>query len=308
VLVVSVDGKGIVMRKDALRPATKKAAEASTTKLETRLSKGEKRNRKRMAEIGAVYDVTPVVRRAEDIFASEDQRRAEAPLAKNKWLTASVVEDAAEVVATVFHEAERRDPVHRRTWVALVDGNNYQIDRIEAEAEARKVHVEILVDFIHVLGYLWSAAWSFFSEGDPDAEEWVRQKALAVLEGEASTVAASIRRKATCLELSTRERENADTCADYLLNKRDYLNYPAALSSGWPIATGVIEGACRHLVKDRMDLTGARWGLEGAEAVLKLRALRSNGDFPSYWAFHLARERRRVHEARYLNGAIPRAA
>ena len=73
----------------------------------------------------------------------------------------------------------------------------------------------------------------------------------------------------------------ADRCAAYLLNKAPYLRYHTALAKGWPIATGVIEGACRHLVKDRMDLTGARWGLEGAEAVLKLRALRSNGDFPA---------------------------
>jgi hypothetical protein len=71
---------------------------------------------------------------------------------------------------------------------------------------------------------------------------------------------------------------------------------------------GVIEGACRYLVADRMDITGARWGLDGAEAVLKLRALRANGDCDDYWSFHLAQERSRVHESRYLAGTIPRAA
>jgi hypothetical protein len=129
-----------------------------------------------------------------------------------------------------------------------------------------------------------------------------------VLQGEASTVAASIRRKATCLGLDPRARENADRCADYLLAKRDYLTYPRALAEGWPIATGVIEGACRHLVKDRLDLTGSRWGLNGAEAILKLRALRSNGDFDEYWRYHLDRERHRVHEPRYASGVIPTAA
>ena len=103
-------------------------------------------------------------------------------------------------------------------------------------------------------------------------------------------------------------RANADKCADYLLARAPYLDYPAALASGWPIATGVVEGAYRHIVADRMNLTGARWGLEGAAAVLKLRALRSNGDFSTYWGFHLARERQRVHEAHYANGALPRAA
>ena len=81
-----------------------------------------------------------------------------------------------------------------------------------------------------------------------------------------------------------------------------------ALERGWPIATGVIEGACRHIVKDRMDLTGARWGLHGAEAILKLRALRSNGDFDAYWRYHLAKENRRVHQSRYADNVIPQAA
>jgi len=154
----------------------------------------------------------------------------------------------------------------------------------------------------------WSAAWSFFTEGDPAAEKWVCDKALAVLNGQASTVAASIRRKATTLDLDPRSRHNADRCADYLLAKRDYLNYPQALEQGWPIATGIIEGACRHLVKDRLDLTGARWGLHGSEAILKLRALRSNGDFDQYWTFHLNNELHQVHTARYADTTIPTAA
>ncbi len=104
------------------------------------------------------------------------------------------------------------------------------------------------------------------------------------------------------------KRAGADACATYLTNKSRYLDYPTALAKGWPIATGVIEGACRHLVKDRMDLTGARWGLSGAEAILRLRALRSNGDFEDYWRYHLVQERRRVHQSRYAGHVIPRAA
>ena len=309
VLVLSADGKGIVMRPDALRPATAKAAGKATAKLKTRLSKGEKGNRKRMAEVGAVYDATPIMRAPTDIIGhAHDTARPPAPKATNKWLTASVVDNAATVISKVFDEAQRRDPAHQRSWVALVDGANHQIDRIKAEAKARHVQVTIVCDFIHVLEYLWSSAWSFFNEGDPAAEAWVAHKALAVLNGHASTVAASIRRKATCHGLDPNTRANADRCANYLLAKRDYLNYPHALEHGWPIATGVIEGACRHLVKDRLDLTGARWGLNGAEAILKLRALRTNGDFDEYWKFHLDNGRHRVHETRYANATLPMAA
>ena len=308
-VVLSADGKGIVMRSDALRAATAKAAASSTSKLKTRLSKGEKRNRKRMAEVGAVYDATPVVRSPSDIIGRDEEApRPPAPKATNKWLTASVADDAASVIGKIFDEAERRDPTHERTWVALVDGARHQIDCIVAEAKGRQVEVTIVCDFVHVLEYLWKAAWSFFAEGDPAAEAFVAEKALAVLGGEASTVAASIRRKATRLGLEPRARENADRCADYLLAKRDYLNYPRALEQGWPIATGVIEGACRHLVKDRLDLTGSRWGLDGAEAILKLRALRANDDWDDYWRYHLHQEQRRVHENRYLNAVLPRAA
>ena len=302
-LVISADGKGIVMRPDALRPATAKAA--ASRKITTRLSKGERRYRKRMAEVGAVYDITPAARRPQDVMGSDE---APAPVAKAKWLTASVADEAAGALSAIFDEATRRDPTHRRTWVALVDGANHQISRIKAEAKARNVEVAIVCDFVHVLEYIWKAAWSFFDEGDPAAEAWVKEKALEVLRSKASTVAASVRRKATCLGLEPSLRANADTCADYLLAKSEYLDYANALQNGWPIATGVIEGACRHLVKDRMDITGARWGLDGAEAVLKLRALRSNGDFPSYWAYHLVQERRRAHEARYANGVVPLAA
>jgi len=307
-LVLSCDGKGVVMRSGALRPQTKKQAESSEHKLRTRLSRGEKRNRKRMAEVAAVYEITPEVRAPADILPATDEEREDAragPEAKSKWVCASVTDDAATVITRMFDEAERRDPDHQRSWVVLVDGNNHQIDRVKKEAKKRDIKLTMLVDYVHVLGYLWAAAWCFFKEGDPAAERWVQEKARAVLEGNASTVAAAIRRKATRLGLEAKQRENADTAADYLLAKRAYLDYPTALVNGWPIATGVIEGTCRHLVKDRMDITGARWGLQGAEAVLRLRALKSNKDFDAYWRFHLTRERNRVHEARYAGGLIP---
>jgi len=308
VLVCSVDGKGIVMRPDALRPATAKAADTATTKLRTRLSKGEKRNRKRLAEVGAVYRVAPVPRTAADILAGSGQPRQPAPVAVDKWLTASVIDDAATVISAVFDEADRRDPNHQLTRIALVDGNNHQIDRIHTEAAARGIDITIIVDFIHVLEYLWKAAWCFHDQADPAAETWVQDKAMAILDDHARAVAAGIRRRATRNRLAEAQRAAADTCADYLTAKAPYLNYSRALQSGWPIATGVIEGACRHLVKDRLNITGARWGLTGAEAILKLRALHSNGDFDIYWQYHLQREHNRVHQTRYLNGQIPRAA
>jgi hypothetical protein len=191
-----------------------------------------------------------------------------------------------------------------RTWIALVDGNKTQIEAIEAEAARRGVKVTILIDFIHVLEYTWKAAWSFFEPGDPDAGARVAGQATRILEGKAGQAAAGIRRRATTYGYSATEREGADTCAAYLTARRPYLDYAAALAAGWPIATGIIEGACRHIVKDRMDITGARWGLDGAEAILRLRAITSNGDFEAYWAWHLQQEQQRLHYSRYQDPGI----
>ena len=305
-LVLSCDGKGIVMRSDALRtraPARPRAGPAKPS-----LSGDHRHGRKRMAEIGAVYDATPAPRAAVDILPSaapEGYEPAPGPVAANKWLCASVVTAPAAVIGRVFDEAERRDPKHRRTWIALVDGANHQIERIRFEARKREVKVTIVVDFVHVLQYLWNAAGCLYPNDDRAAEQWVHRQAIRVLEGHARKVAGTIRRQATAARLDSTARKPADEAANYLTNKSPHLDYPTALTLGWPIATGIVEGACRHLVKDRMDITGARWGLAGAEAILKLRAIKANGDLDAYWHYHLAQEQHHIHEARYLNQAIP---
>jgi hypothetical protein len=145
------------------------------------------------------------------------------------------------------------------------------------------------------------AAWCLYPRADPAAETWVHHQARRVLTGHTDQVIA---------ELSTHTTDNTtpagiDRAVRYLTNQQPHLDYPTALTAGWPIATGVIEGACRHLVKDRLDITGARWGLESAEAVLKLRALISNGDYDAYWSYHLDQEHQRIHKARYANNTIP---
>ena len=223
-LVLTFDGKGIVMRPDALRPATAKAAAAAQDKLATRLSPGEKHGRKRMAELACVYDAVPVPRAPEDIIAPPAKKRKKKvkkkvktqdkkvkgkrrePQAKGKWLTASVTDDIPAVITAAFDEAERRDPEHRREWAVLVDGNNTQIDAVTAEAASRGITVTIIIDFIHVLEYLWQAAWSFFDKGEPAAEEWIADQALKILRGRARQVAAGIRRRATTYQYSPAER------------------------------------------------------------------------------------------------------
>lgn len=132
-------------------------------------------------------------------------------------------------------------------------------------------------------------------------------KALAVLTGNSAQVAAGITAEAEAAGLTASQRHGEDTCGHYLTSKHEFLHYDQALGAGWPIATGVIEGACRHLIGDRLDIGGARWGLDGAEAILTLRAVISNGDFEEYWRFHLAREHQRLYpgtaQGQYTLGA-----
>jgi hypothetical protein len=155
------------------------------------------------------------------------------------------------------------------------------------------------VDFVHALEYVWKAAWTFFCPGDPDAETWVADHARTILAGRAVDAAAAITHQADAGRFTGTERKGADEAVGYLTAKRPYLDYATALQKGWPIATGVIEGACRYLIKDRMDITGARWSLPGAEAILKLRALIANGDFDTYWTWHQQQELTRNHLTRY---------
>ncbi|MGW4518352.1 ISKra4 family transposase [Streptomyces sp. NPDC004393] len=309
-LVLSVDGKGVVIRPDALREATARAAAAKGgNKLDKRLSAGEKNGRKRMATLGTVYDAEPVPRDIDDIIADPDTERtteeadlpARAPKARSKWLCGSVNDTAAEVVAAVFDQAEARDPDHSRSWVVLVDGAPHQIDLINTEAQARGVTVHIVIDIVHVLEYLWGAGHGLHASGDNTIEAWVARTARTVLAGHCGKAAAAIRAAADQAGITAGHHKGIDDAVAYLTNKAEYLRYDTALAAGWPIATGIIEGACRHLVKDRLDITGARWGLAGAEAVLKLRALRANGDFDAYWAWHEQQEFTRNHQARYRN-------
>jgi len=308
-IVLSFDGKGIVMRREDLREATRKAAERGSRKLEKRLTKGEKRNRKRMAEVATVYAIEPFVRDAEDVVrelrpAQDVAKRRPRPSFKRVW--ASVVEDMTEVIDEAFCHARRLDPNPARPWVVVVDGNKDQLRAVRKAAKKHGVQVVVIIDLMHVLEYLWKASYGFHPEGSQQSQDWVTERLRALLTGhDPGQIAAGMRRSATRQNLSASQRKAVDACAQYLINNRRWIDYPTALQRGYPIATGVVEGACRYLVKDRMDRTGARWSLNGAEAVLRLRALRTSGDFPAYWSFHLERELHRNHLDLYAAARAP---
>ncbi|WP_433496814.1 hypothetical protein ACQP1K_17675 [Sphaerimonospora sp. CA-214678] len=257
-----------------------------------------------MVTLALVYDALPAPRRPHDVIAPPGGRHGHRPLrpgpkVESKWLYGSAAAGPGEVIAKMFDHAEARDPLHARAWVVLVDGARHQLDLIRGEAERRDIRIHIVIDLIHVLEYLWKAAWCLHATDDPAAEDWVAAHALALLAGHLDHVVATLDAQAATAGLTAQQRGGIDACIRYLTGHAEFLRYDHALEAGWPIATGVIEGACRHLIGDRLDITGARWGLPGAEAILKLRALITCGDFAAYWRYHLAREHQRVHQIRH---------
>lgn len=311
-LVLSSDGKGVVVRKCDLREETRKRAEREKkTKRKKRLSPGQKKNRKRMAVVGAVFSSERNIRTAEEIMGPIEPEptdkviplRPKRPRPKNKRVWASLEKDPDVVMDQIFEEALLRDPGKQRQWVFLVDGDLHQLQQIKDFAALYEVNIAIVCDFVHTLEYLWDASHCFNKVGSEEAEQWVYERGMEVLKGNASLVAAGMRRSATKRGLTKKDRKAVENCARYLLNHKQFLRYDEYLAQGYPIASGVIEGTCRHLINDRLDITGARWSLAGAESILKLRSLWASGDLDEYWAFHKQSEFERNHAALYAEFA-----
>ncbi len=309
-LVVTVDAKGVVVLKEDLRPATRKKAERQRPKLTTRLTKGEKANRKRMATITAVYTVAPYVRTPEQVFGDLARQpvcdpRPPRPRPEAKRVAASLVQTPEQMLEEAFQEGLDRDPQRQKTWAAVVDANDTQLRLLKKLAQKHQIELTIILDVIHVLDYVWKAGHAFHADASQELEHWVLERLRRILQGQAGQVAAGMRRSATQRQLPDQDRKPVDRCADYLLDHKRYLRYDQYLAAGLPIGSGVIEGAARHLVGDRMGIPGARWRLTSGEAVLRLRALRASRDFDEYWHFHEACEHERTHRARYQDGEVP---
>jgi hypothetical protein len=253
VLGMSADAKGVAMRPDALRADTARKAAKRDKKGGKRLGSGEKQAKKRMAETGAVFDCLPPdgpARTPQDIMLRPPGQPPRTPRAVNKWYTCGITAACADVIALVMAEADRRDPGRERDWLALVDGNAHQIGCFQAEAARRGKPVTILIDFIHVLEYLWKAALCFTPPGDTRAtEDQVTAWGLDILAGNSRAVTADITARAAAdpPRPGGEHEKNIRKTTHYLQAKEPFLGYPAALASGWPIATGIIEGACRHI-------------------------------------------------------------
>jgi hypothetical protein len=288
-LVVTEDNKGIPM----VRPVEEKPAGAHR-------SKGEKANKKQMACIGCVYSVDRHMRTPEELIATlfrdPDRLKDKAPEAVNKryWAELTRELDDAEIRGQdlVFQQMRSEIDVRRKVGQLLVHLSDGQTSL----ATDRQLHlpedahtVDIL-DLMHVLPRVWGAAHVFHKEGSAEASGFVRDHLTRILHGDIGQVLANWRRKATCMGLKGAKKKNLRTICTFLENNKYRMHYDEYLRLGCPIATGVIEGACRHVIKDRMERAGMRWKLPGAQAMLNLRTIYTNGDWTEFQDFRIELE------------------
>jgi hypothetical protein len=289
IVVGTVDGKGVPMVKE------------ERTQPVVRMGRGEKANKKKMATVAAVYTTEPRIRTPEDVANSlfrpelkvviggkESKPRRHKPEQKRVW--ASLERSKDDIIQEVGKEMDVRDPKREKKHVVVTDGERALQHRVIEHIPG----VLLILDLLHVLERLWTIAHIFHKEGSIEAKEWVHERALRILQGKVSQVVKGVGQSATKRGIKGDKRKIIDSALGYLYANRDRMHYDRYLAEGLPIASGAVEGACKNLVKDRMERSGMRWKKPTAEAVLKLRALYLSEDFEAYWDFHVQQEQARL--------------
>jgi hypothetical protein len=291
VLVVTADGKGVPMRR----------AEESPPLAHRRRKKGQKANKKQMAYVGAVYTIAPWVRTAEDVIdeVRRKKRAGERPRPQHKqlWAEMTDLEEGEEINgrAVLFgrlaERAAQRNLSGNKPVVCLMDGEAALWEECQVWFDGA---VGIL-DIFHVLERLWAVAHCFHAEGSEAAGEFVTERLRLLLQGKADTVIRGLRRLARTSGLKGGRRATVRRAAGYLTNSRERMHYDEYLAAGYPIGSGVAEGACRHLVKDRLERAGMRWTVAGAQAMLHVRAVYLNGDWQAFLERRIQTEQERLY-------------
>lgn len=275
-------------------------------------TKGEKASQKRMATVGTVYTVDRYVRTPEEVVAAlfrdppavpPPQRPA--PCQKRVWASLPQ-QDAggrehsspAIVYGWMLNEIAERNPHLEKEMVYLHDGQE-TLWQARAEYLPKKNGTDV-VDLLHVTPRLWQAAHLFYPEKSQEAEAFARERILRVLQGKVTGVVRGLREMGTKRQLAgAKKKALAKICA-YLESNRERMRYAAYLAKGYPIASGAIEGACRHLVKDRMERAGMHWTPLGAQAMLDVRSTYVNGDWEEYQTARIERETNRLYPHRHM--------
>ncbi|MCP3958879.1 MAG: ISKra4 family transposase, partial [bacterium] len=293
-LVLSADGKGVPIRRDKGAGVAPGPAPL----------KGPKPGAKKMALLGASYTVDRRERTPEEVteslFLKPAVSNAKLPGPQHKRLRASLARSEsgstdpaqAEIFGWLAMEAEDRNRSGTKPMIVLMDGQHSLWDA--AQRDFPDGAIEIL-DLLHVTPRLWKAAYLFHPEGSASAAQFVRSRVLRILKGEVHSVVRGLRQMATRSGLTGRKRKQLERICQYFENHRSRMRYDEYLAAGYPIATGVIEGACRHVVKDRLERAGMQWVFEGAQAMLDLRTIHLSHQWDEFQAYRIKKEAARLY-------------
>jgi hypothetical protein len=283
ILVAQADGKGVPM----VQPPVVDAP--------LRLGKGQKRTKKKEAIVTALYTIAPYVRTPQDVLAAlmhdpPSPHAAPRPRPVQKELRATL-EGKEAAIRQLAQRAGLRDGRHIHDRVALTDG----AAPLQAQLQSQLPSATLVLDIIHATEYLWGSATALLGENNPERTLWVRGHLEGLLMGETERVIRALEQEAQQANRSASQVAALHTTIGYYQRNLPFMDYAAYLARGWPIGTGVVEGACGHVVKDRMEQAGMRWTQKGAQAMLDLRAVRLTNDWDAYWEFHRHKEHERLY-------------
>ncbi|MBW2741613.1 MAG: ISKra4 family transposase [Deltaproteobacteria bacterium] len=287
-VVVSFDGKGVPMIK------------AEAAKIVARQGKGEKKQKKKEALVGVKYEVNANIRTAEEVATNlvypekkEDNNKTGKPAkAQNIRYIASVEKPKRKVMEEI-HEEVKDENFSDRPLVCVMDGALHLWNLFKDVFKNINNKVFVL-DIIHILEYIWIIAHIKYKEGSDDGKKYVYKKLLLILQGKVASYIMELQRE---MLSGGREKTQCDKflkVITYLKNHKEYMKYDHYLSEGYPIGSGVVESACSHVVKDRMEISGARWGINGSDSILKLRSVAKSKDWDEYWEFFTAQAKNNI--------------
>jgi hypothetical protein len=303
ILVATADCKGVPMV----------PSERSNQQTSSKVRRGKGDKKKGLccdAVVTSDYSFKPSARTADDVInglmAVNGQKKqkntdkvARKRVPQNKRIFASMFgkEVAFKELADRLHQ---RDPDNVKKIFILFDGERALQTRILKEFHERGWKDRIAgmgLDIVHAMEYLWEAGSAIHGEKSSERLLWVRRKGIALLEGKVGRVIGSLRQiLAKGINMKKTHQKALQKVITYFENHRHMMRYDEYLSCGYPVATGVIEGACGCLVKDRTCCSGMKWTRKGVQAVLDLRAVKQNGDWDDYWIYHVKQEHERLYE------------
>lgn len=291
ILVIQADGKGVPMVRD------------ESADQPTRRGKGQKRTKKKEAVVTTIYTIEPYSRTPQQVTdalmrdiegnkeperASTSQPQRPAPVGKEVRATMKGKDFAFE---RLVRRVNQREGEHIQQRAALTDG----AEALQTRVLSKFPGFELVLDIIHVSEYLWDAANALLGETHPDRTAWVKEQLLQVLSGKTTAVIQTLESLVQDPSTSPAQRQVLNTTIGYYRRNLPYMRYDRYLDRGWPISSGVVEGACGHLVKDRMEQSGMRWTKSGAQAILDLRAVRINDDWDAYQRFRRQCQHQRLY-------------